>query len=126
MASNSTYQRAGGAISGASTGAIIGSAFGPIGTVAGGAIGGIAGALFGKGKSRPNMVAPNFIDVETVDVKKQTGIDLGQVSKENIQANLENLPLAQQLVAQSDAFAQDPREAYSSRDGEIGRSLFTA
>ena len=107
MASNSTYQRAGGAISGASTGAMIGSAFGPIGTVAGGAIGGIAGALFGKGKSRPNMVAPKFIDVETVDVKKQTGIDLGQVSKENIQANLENLPLAQQLVAQADAFAQE-------------------
>lgn len=107
MASNSTYQRASGALQGAGTGATIGSAIAPgVGTVIGGLIGGLGGAIFGKSKKRPNMIAPEFIDVETVDVP-ESNINLGDVSRENIDANFANLPRAEQLARMSDKYAQD-------------------
>ena len=111
MAREKVYAAGSGALQGASAGATIGSAVAPgVGTLVGGAIGLIGGGisgLFGSKSKRPSFIAPEFIDVETVDVQKETGINLGDVSKANIQANLQNLPLAQQLVAQSDAFEQD-------------------
>jgi hypothetical protein len=95
-----------GAMSGAATGAMIGSAFGPVGTVAGGIIGGVAGYFGSKRNPKPKMVAPNFIDVQTVDLPEGTA-PLGYTTRENIKDNLENLPLAQQLVTQADAYEQD-------------------
>lgn len=96
-----------GAMKGAATGAMVGTAIMPgVGTIVGGAIGGVAGWFGSKKNPRPDLVAPEFVDVQTVDLPEGTA-PLGYTTRENIKDNLANLPLAQQLVAQSDAFAQD-------------------
>ena len=109
MSREKAYSAGSGALQGATTGATIGSVIPGVGTAIGAGVGAVAGGLAGLfgSKKRPSFRAPEFIDVQTVDVQKDTGINLGDVSKANIQANLQNLPLAQQLVAQSDAFEQD-------------------
>ncbi len=96
-----------GAMKGAATGAAVGTAIMPgVGTFVGGLIGGVAGFFGSKKNPKPKMVAPSFIDVQTVDLPEGTA-PLGYTTRENIKDNLANLPLAQQLVTQADAYEQD-------------------
>jgi hypothetical protein len=95
-----------GAMTGAAAGAAIGSVVPVVSTGIGGLIGGIAGYFGSKKNPKPNLVAPEYIDVQTAELPEGAA-PLGQVTRENLQSNLENLPLAQQLVAQSDQFSQN-------------------